>query len=133
MFVAVVVPVGGGAAVEDVERDVAWRRAENQQAALAQRRLVTTVTEGTPLQPTGRQVKGHRLSCVTHSTAETVSGPALEPCSPTNWTQNRYQETVETAEPAPVQIWDLVQRRTRPGGKPGTTTVTFKPIVKCKL
>lgn len=120
-------------AVEDVERNVARRRPENQQAALAQRRLVTTVTEGTPLQPIGRRVKGHGLSCVTHSTAETVSGPALEPGSPTNWTRNRYQETVETAEPAPAQIWYLVQRRQGRDKKPGTTTVTFKPIVKCKL
>lgn len=51
---AVVVSVGGGAAVEDVERDVAGRRAENHQAALAQRSLiVATVTEGTLLQTAG--------------------------------------------------------------------------------
>lgn len=51
MVVAVVVSVRGGAAIEDVERDVAGRRAEHHQPALAQRRLVAVVTEGTLLQP----------------------------------------------------------------------------------
>lgn len=57
MVVAVVVLLRGRAAVENVERDVARRWAEHQQAALAQRRLVATVTEGTLLWPAG--VKGH--------------------------------------------------------------------------
>lgn len=54
MVVAVVVPVGGGAAVEDVERDVAGRRAEHHKAALTKRGVViATVTEGTLLQTVG--------------------------------------------------------------------------------
>lgn len=47
---AVVVSVRGGAAVENVKRDVARRRAEHHQAALAKGGLVATVTEGTLLQ-----------------------------------------------------------------------------------
>lgn len=47
VIVAVVVTVGGGAVVEDVERDVARRWAEHQEATLTQRRLVAEVTEGT--------------------------------------------------------------------------------------
>lgn len=54
VVVAVVVSVGGGAAVEDVERDVAGRWAEHHQAALAQWRIVTMVTEGTLLQTAWR-------------------------------------------------------------------------------
>ena len=52
---AVTVSVRGGAAVEDVERDVARRRAEHHQAALTQRRIVATVTEGTLLQTVGQE------------------------------------------------------------------------------
>lgn len=55
VVVAVVVSVRGGAAVEDVEWDVARSRAKHHQAALAQRRLVTMITEGTLLQPGGRK------------------------------------------------------------------------------
>ena len=57
MVVAVIVSVRGGAAVEDVERDVARCRAEHHQAALTQRRRVATVTEGTLLQTAGRETE----------------------------------------------------------------------------
>lgn len=51
VIVAVVITVGGGAPIEDVERNVARRRAEHHQVALAQRGLVVTaVTESTLLQ-----------------------------------------------------------------------------------
>lgn len=62
MVVAVVVSVGGGAAVEDVERDVARRWAKHHQAALAQVWLiVATVTEGTLLQTAGREKRSRDL------------------------------------------------------------------------
>lgn len=55
---AVVVSVGGGAAVEDVERDVAGRWAKHHQAALTQGWLiVATVTEGTLLQTAVRETR----------------------------------------------------------------------------
>lgn len=51
VVMAIIVPIRGGAAVEDVEWDVARRWAKDHQAALAQRGLViATVTEGTLLQ-----------------------------------------------------------------------------------
>lgn len=54
VVVAVVVTVGGGTPIEDVERNVARRRAEHHQVALAQRGLaVATVTESTLLQAAG--------------------------------------------------------------------------------
>ena len=56
IIVAVVVPVRGGAAVEDVERDVARRGAEHHQVALAKRGLaVAAVTESTLLQAAGAE------------------------------------------------------------------------------
>lgn len=61
VVVAVIVSVGGGAAAENVERDVARSRAEHHQPALAQGRLVTAVTEGTLLQTGGwGHTDGHR-------------------------------------------------------------------------
>lgn len=54
VIVAVVITVRGGTPIEDVERNVARRRAEHHQVALAQRGLVvTTVTESTLLQTAG--------------------------------------------------------------------------------
>lgn len=55
---AVVVTVGGGTPIEDVERNVARRRAEHHQVALAQRGLaVATVTESTLLQAAGLETR----------------------------------------------------------------------------
>lgn len=51
---AVIDTIRGSPAVQDVERDVAWGRTEHHKAALAQRRLVAAVTEGTLLQPAGQ-------------------------------------------------------------------------------
>lgn len=59
VVMAVVVPVGRGAAIQDVQRDVARGGAKHQQAALTQGGVVVTaVTEGTLLQTVQRKVKG---------------------------------------------------------------------------
>lgn len=63
VVVAVVVPVGRGAAVQNVQRDVAGGGAKHQQVALTQGRVVVTaVTEGTLLQTGERKVKSQAWS-----------------------------------------------------------------------
>ena len=53
VVMAIVIAVRGGAAVEDVEGNIARRGSEHHQVTLTQGRVVTTVTEGTLLDSVG--------------------------------------------------------------------------------
>lgn len=77
MVVTVVVPIGRGSAVQDVQRDVTRGGAKHQQAALTQGGVVVTaVTEGTLLQ-TGeeREAKGQAWSVA--QVSKVVGGVSL--------------------------------------------------------